>query len=166
MRTGTGVTGTDRGSIIQNNSSNRFGGGYIWTEFSITPDTAIADATNTGFIMCGLSNQVSAEATNGFYLFSANGETYKIKMANAGSRTTYDTGITPVLSTFIKVGLLINPAMTKAWVVVNGVYATEITTNIFSNTTSIGWVISACRTNTTAVSQGLAIDYLSQKFWS
>ena len=165
IKTGAGVTGSDRGGHTTSLSTGRLGGKAVYMKMVLTPDTGVPDGTNTGFLSCGLGDVISSEPSNGVYLWSANGETWKLKTAVGGVRTTYDTALTPTIGTYITVEAWINQALTAVVWAVNGAVVSTSTTNLPANSTNLGLRTVACRTSISATDQGLAIDELTLATW-
>jgi len=98
----------DRVSIITGNSTGNtiaFGvGATYWTDFIFQIDVT-SDATNTWTLRAGFCDSINADCTDGIYVeLNPNVDTeFQCKVAQNGTRTTLDSGITFATATWYRV---------------------------------------------------------------
>lgn len=158
----TGTTATGRSAIHTSVVGLELGGGDIVYSTSVYIPTlsTVGEAFVTYF---GLAdNSAAGNATDGVYfLHDQTNANWRIVTANAGTRTTSDSGVAVVGATWVRLGITINAAGTSARFYINGTETSNspISTNLPAAGALFGLLAKIEKTNGTTA-RTINIDYV------
>lgn len=131
----TGTTTTGRGSVFLSNAvgtgTMRVTGGTIHMEWDVQVPT-LSTSTDRFQFRCGFGDSITTDFSNGVYFeyddsLSAN---WRIKTANAATRTTTDSGVVVAAGSWYKLAFDISVSGTSALFSINGTSVGTIATNL------------------------------------
>lgn len=124
------------------------------------PAVNLPDGTNTGFIRSGFLDSASAtESVDAVMFRSTNGGNYFAVCRSNNIETATDTGVAPVLGTYVTCGIIVNASATSVVFQINGSTVATITTNIPTGAgRQVGHGVTIHRVAATAVALAMDVD--------